>query len=673
MAETYTTDFESVQNDSQTTYTPQELVQKSGQIAITEAEAQWKGVSTTEYETKEAEREESGSAQAQIVTLSDTNSDSDSGTTTGDTDIQRDTRTLSNESSGQYGQRSGSISVSVPDIPQPTGSNSTIIPERIEVDYYVDERSGGDDTNIVVEWDDDPYDLSNYDSQTRLNIDGNEKKRVGGFSQNIRGMSDFNRFDGGQIRFEKTGDRFGTSGLIAELTVTYTIETTEKDIDRERIRVSYPPKRSGYNFDVHVIKTYINDSLENTERRYTYNPGELFTTESPPVDGDTKRVVIETRSTKRETQSDTELIPYPDTPDGYSVEEYEIERFQDGTLESSELVYSDSEGDVESITSTNPSTSVSMKITGRYSKTITITENTRNPSLDGDYLSDRLNTDTVVFLMDTSGSANQTKQQDIARQIVSILSDESQAALIDFDFNTRIVTGLDTLSNNRDSLIDGINSLDSSGGTDIGQALLEANSLFNGGGGTIVLLSDGESSDNPREEAQIVKNDGREIISVYVGNGDEPLMRDMATITNGEFFDNTINTTLIGESLTDGELSEWKELSGFDRTEQTLTHQISGSGLAEFRVRFTWVFATAQPTNGTVGFRDDSDGVWREVAVAEEDDDVLQYSHVQVYNDDTNSWGALDVVDITNEAAIESHQFYDEDVGWLAPREYQAV
>jgi len=35
----------------------------------------------------------------------------------------------------------------------------------------------------------------------------------------------------------------------------------------------------------------------------------------------------------------------------------------------------------------------------------------------------------------------------------------------------------------------------------------------------------------------------------------------------------------------------------------------------------------------------------------------------------TGNWGALDVVPLTNEDAIDQFAFYDSDVGWLAPRE----
>ena len=673
MAETYTTDFERISDGSQTSYTPQQLVQKSAQIEVLDAEAQWRGVSTTSTNTDTKTAQNSGSAQATIETVEDTNTNSRSGTTTGSTEINRDHRTATASNSGQYGTDSGSLFTAVPNIPELNDGDVTVVFDEITVDYYVDEDSGGGDENIIVEWDDDPYDFNNYDRQTTLDIGPNEKKRVGGFTFDIDRVAQYKAFDGANIRYVKTGDYYGSTGLVTEITVSYTVETREEDIDREQIRVEYPPKRSGYNFDVHIIKTYIDGNLKNTRRSYTYNPDDTIQELSPQKTGSTKTIEIETRSTQRQTVSDTTLVEYPETPDQYSVKQYTVKEFEDGTEVSSSEVYENKSGETKAITSTDPSTTVSLTITGEFTKTTANTKKTTNASIGGEYLPDELNTDTVVFLMDTSGSANQTRQQDIARQILSQLPDRTSAALLEFDFNTETIIQQNTLSNISEELRDGINSLDSSGGTEIGQALLAANNSFDGADGTIVLITDGESSDDPTDEAQQIANDERQILSIKVGDGDTSLMESLATITDGYFFDNSVNTSIIGSVLSEGELSEWKNLSNFDRTTQTLDHFIDGSELADFRIRFTWVFATPQPVHGSVGFRDNSSSVCREAAVAEESDELLQYTHVQAYNDSTDEWGVLDVVDASHEAAIKSHQFYDEDVGWLAPREYQTA
>jgi hypothetical protein len=126
-------------------------------------------------------------------------------------------------------------------------------------------------------------------------------------------------------------------------------------------------------------------------------------------------------------------------------------------------------------------------------------------------------------------------------------------------------------------------------------------------------------------------------------------------------------------TLNDGETSNWHSLSGLAPNSEEFYHDISGSGEARFRFRFDWEQAYPDPVNGTVGFYNASAGVWRECAVADPTDSLLEYNHVAVYNDETGSWGALDVVDPSDDAAIESHQFYDPDIGWLAPREYSTT
>jgi hypothetical protein len=127
-------------------------------------------------------------------------------------------------------------------------------------------------------------------------------------------------------------------------------------------------------------------------------------------------------------------------------------------------------------------------------------------------------------------------------------------------------------------------------------------------------------------------------------------------------------------SLNDGEWSSWQSLSGLDANRvEEFYHNISGSGSADFEVEYTWQYQSPDPANGTVGFADYDAGVWRECAVADASDSLLDYNHVTVYNPETGNWGALDVVDLDDPNAIDGWEFYDPDVGWLAPREYQTT
>lgn len=676
MPETYTTDFTTVNDDDTENYTPQDLVQKNALINVIDAEAQWKGISETVYNTDYQNKDNSDSAQAYTTTQSKVESNSASGTTSGDAEVQRDSRSTSNSTSGQFGLNDGEVTIDVPSLPLTTQSaNTSLELESLEVDYYVVEDSGGSDSGIAVQFDDDPFDAANYDTtKSGISIGGNETKRVGGFSSYIQGTAVYNIFDGASIRYLRTGNRFGTTGLRIDITLNYTIETIEQTINQETIKVKKPYIYNPWQTDGHDVKIYIDGSLDST-RQISYDPGGTVTEQSPTSPGSTKKVVVETPATKRSTVTDTASVNYPSTPNGWSHRRYEIEAFRNGTKVRDDTTYSEREGQSESIISTDPSDSVQIEITGYYSNTTSNTINTVNPSIEGDFIPEGLNTDNVVFAIDSSSSVNKTKQQDIARQVLGQLPDSSNAGLVEFDFDANIVEPLDSLSGNRGDVRNGINSLDNEGGTEIDNALSTARNMLSGIDGSVVLISDGETSVDPTDEAANLGNDGIQIVSIGVDSSGDALdlMEELSDVSGGFFFDGDVDAGFFGTTLSDNELSDWKELNGITRTEQTFTHKIGGTGKAEFRWRFTWEFDTPQPRNGTTGFYDNSADVWREAAVANPDDESLEYNHIIIYNNTESEWGALDVVDISNENAIESHQFYDDKNGWLAPREFDAV
>jgi hypothetical protein len=127
-------------------------------------------------------------------------------------------------------------------------------------------------------------------------------------------------------------------------------------------------------------------------------------------------------------------------------------------------------------------------------------------------------------------------------------------------------------------------------------------------------------------------------------------------------------------TVTDGTTTSYTSLTGLEpNSDNELYHQISGSNRAEFEFRFDWQYAYADPTYGTVSFYDESDDVWHEAALADPTDDSLNYNHIRVYNNVEGTWGALDVVDASKSSAIDSHQFYDADAGWVAPRQYDST
>lgn len=474
-----------------------------------------------------------------------------------------DSNRKENSASGQYGNQSGSISVSPPTIP----SGSTI--QQINADYYVDENSGGVDTGITVSFDDEPYDLVDYDTTVKnISVDAGERARVGGFNENVSmdvGTYE-DKVDGAQIRFEETGNNFGTAGLVAEITVIYSNVTEE-------------------------------------------------------------------------------------------------------------TIYEERSGEAETITSTTAGKTVSITIKTNSIKTTSNTEITENASIDYDFIGNQIDTSAVAILVDTSTSINLSRLQNLVIELVEQLPKDGLVSLVDFDFDTDEVVGLDTVETNNDKISNEILNLNKEGGTDIELGLNVAHESLNGNDGSIFLLSDGLSStSDPTDIATSITSDGTDIVSVGVGtNRNDELLQSLADISGSPFFQNKLSETISGVSLQEDELSEWIAIDGFTRGKQTINHRILGVGQADFRLRFTWEYLTPDPRVGTVAFYDSSNNAWKEVAVADPQAPLLEYNHVSVYNNSISEWGALDVVDPSNEAAITSHQFYDEDAGWLSPRQFNTV
>lgn len=668
MVETFTTDFVSVEDGDVTPYTPQELVQKNALIDIVGAEAQWRGVSDVSFSTERDSRTNTDTESAFIRQLDRENTNSATGRTTGTVTTDSDTKT---DSRSKTGGRTENISINKPPDPRSQYPNATVEPVRIEADYYVIERGGGRE-RVTVEYDDDPYDAANYDSRASVVVE-DEKKRVGGFSVDFNSWSRYDSFDGAQIRYIDTGGRFNTNRLSIDIRLVYTVTTREQEINRERVSVTYPSTPSGATFDNHRIITRIDGEFENSQYINANRSGEVYSELSPPNSGSEKEITIVTEGTERQTVSQTASVSYPDVAGGFSFDRHVIEVTENGNTIVSDTIYENRTGETLSRTSSRPTDEVTVTAKTFYSKTNKIVDKTTNPRIQPEYLPQTINTENVSLLFDTSGSADQRKQEELGRELVSQLGDNTSVSVIDFDYDAVELVSLDSLENNRSDVIDAINSLNASGGTDLSVGLDKSVESFDGESGTIIVFSDGETGDNPVPTAEEIGDSGIQIVTVQVGRGETRILKDVASVSNGVFFDGEIDTSLFGIVLDDNELSEWKELTGITRDTQSFEHSIEVSEKAEFRFRFFWEYLTPEPTFGTTGFYDESAGVWREVAVTELDNEALQYNHVQVHNESADAWGALDVVDISNENALEAFQFYDEDVGWLAPRQFNTV
>jgi hypothetical protein len=121
--------------------------------------------------------------------------------------------------------------------------------------------------------------------------------------------------------------------------------------------------------------------------------------------------------------------------------------------------------------------------------------------------------------------------------------------------------------------------------------------------------------------------------------------------------------------------TSWYSLSNLlPNSTNTLQHDIQGSNKAEFQYRFDWGVAFPEPVYGKVAFYNNELDRWEETAVADSTDELLEYSHIEVYNESMGEWGCLDVVDASKTTAIEEYRFYDAETDkWLAPRKYSST
>jgi len=121
--------------------------------------------------------------------------------------------------------------------------------------------------------------------------------------------------------------------------------------------------------------------------------------------------------------------------------------------------------------------------------------------------------------------------------------------------------------------------------------------------------------------------------------------------------------------------TSWYSLSNLlPNSTNTLQYDIQGSNKAEFQYRFDWRIAFPEPVYGKVAFYNNELDRWEETAVADSTDELLEYSHIEVYNESMGEWGCLDVVDASKTAAIEEYRFYDAETDkWLAPRKYSST
>jgi hypothetical protein len=565
----------------------------------------------------------------------------------------------------------------------------------VEIRYYVVETSGGDDSGIKVGFDDDPYNYSvsrgtrgfSDTIKDNIYIAGDSEKEIFSTTETVSVSKYEDDVDGAQIELLENPDEgysnFGTAGVRAEIEVSGERRSFEGvEVDREFVTSYFPPAEKGEITDLEVKI----ESNFGIDERYSVGDGSglrlnpVISRRSGPDDGDFVRITTITHSETRETIYPTLSVEYPSVPTGYDFDNHDINR--DGYGDSFEEIYSNKEGEKleETVTSITPSDGeVELELKTEYSKPTRSEDKTSNPSIDENLLERDYNTDKVLFVIDKSESVSGSNRKNVAKEVLSSLSDTTTTALLSFNFDSELNVPPRELDegnpSQRDVMKAAIDNLPATGGTDIQQAVQFARDNFSSDDpnvGTIVLITDGNNYTDAAELVpQFVNFD---FISIGVSNNiDTNFLQNLTSLLDGDYFNSNAGSVELSTRLNNNSLSSWKPLTALTEGEQTLTHSIEESKQAEFRVRFDWKIDTPEPIYGTTGFYDESVGVWRECVVTDVNSNSLEYNHVTVYNDDEEDWGALDVVDTTNSAAIEAFAFYDEDAGWLAPREYNTV
>lgn len=148
----------------------------------------------------------------------------------------------------------------------------------------------------------------------------------------------------------------------------------------------------------------------------------------------------------------------------------------------------------------------------------------------------------VALIIDSSGSMSwndpQDRRKDAGKSYVNNSLLDDFVAVVDFDHTVRVASPLKRIPDEKDALIAAIDTIDSSGGTDIGIGVqkgcevlhLSDYEFINKGA---ILLTDGEGSF--LNEDQCFKDEGWPIFTFGFGDANEALLQQIAFNTGGQY------------------------------------------------------------------------------------------------------------------------------------------
>lgn len=147
----------------------------------------------------------------------------------------------------------------------------------------------------------------------------------------------------------------------------------------------------------------------------------------------------------------------------------------------------------------------------------------------------------VVLVLDSSGSMRSNDPNNLrisaAKAFVTKMKNIDRSAVVDFDDSAKITTAF---TSDIQSLNNGLNAIDSNGGTNIGAGVQLAYNLLKNNSGSdrnkiIMLLTDGDGNYDPSLTAQLAKDGIRVFTIGLTGDVNESLLKGIATGTNGGY------------------------------------------------------------------------------------------------------------------------------------------
>jgi Ca-activated chloride channel homolog len=204
----------------------------------------------------------------------------------------------------------------------------------------------------------------------------------------------------------------------------------------------------------------------------------------------------------------------------------------------------------------------------------------------------------LALVLDSSGSMTSTIsgktlqawQKEAATALVNALPlGSTSVTVVEFDSDANTVRTLTSLNTNKAAVITAINSVDASGGTDIGLGINKATAELNGSFATAgrtqvqVVMSDGLSSGNPSAAAAQALLAGIDAVhAVGLPGHNATQMKNIALAGNGTYTNGTDVSTLAGLfSGTAGNLVGIKEVD-LTLNDGTFLDNVAIDGLGNF-------------------------------------------------------------------------------------------